>query len=86
VEEQLNGGVFLPLTRKDWNLILPYLVENERLFGIKVDELLTVDGERRSPERVYRKVAPSSGAHSASETIEVYWDDEGPAAPETISD
>ena len=86
VEEQLNGGVFLPLTRKDWNLILPYLVENERLFGINVDELLTVDGERRSPERVYRKVAPSTGAHSASETIEVYWDDEGPAEPETISD
>ena len=86
VEEQLNGGVFLPLTRKDWNLLLPYLVENERLFGIKVDELLTVDGERRSPERVYRKVAPSTGAHSASETIEVYWDDEGPAETETISD
>jgi glutamate synthase domain-containing protein 1/glutamate synthase domain-containing protein 3 len=86
VDEQLNGGVFLPLTRKDWNLILPYLVENERLFGIKVDELLTVDGARRSPEQVYRKVVPSTGDQSASETTEVYWDEEGPTEPETISD
>ena len=85
VEEQLNGGVFLPLTRKDWDLILPYLAENERLFGIKVDELLTVDGERRAPDRIYRKVAPRTGAHSSSETIEVYWDDEGPAEPEALS-
>jgi glutamate synthase domain-containing protein 3 len=86
VNEQLNGGVFLPLSRKDWDLILPYLRENERLFGINVDALLTVDGERRTPDRVYRKVVPSTGADSASETIEVYWDDEGPAASKTLSD
>jgi len=56
VERQLNGGVFSPLTDKDWRLIRPYLEENERLFGVKVRELLTVDGSVKAPEDVYRKV------------------------------
>jgi glutamate synthase domain-containing protein 1 len=55
-EDQLNGGVFRPLSRADWELIQPYLKENERLFEIGVDELLRVDGEQREPEEVYRKV------------------------------
>jgi glutamate synthase domain-containing protein 3 len=55
--EQLNGGEFASLTEKDWRLILPYLQENERLFGISVERnLLTVAGERQKPEQVYRKV------------------------------
>jgi glutamate synthase domain-containing protein 1/glutamate synthase domain-containing protein 3 len=58
VEQQLNGGKFLPVTDEDWDIILPYLMENERLFEIKVDELLTVDGTRRKPAEVYRKIAP----------------------------
>jgi glutamate synthase domain-containing protein 1/glutamate synthase domain-containing protein 3 len=63
VEEQLNGGMFLPLTDADWALILPYLRKNERHFNIAVDDLLTVDGEKLSPENVYRKVVPiSAGA------------------------
>jgi glutamate synthase domain-containing protein 3 len=56
VERQLNGGVFLPFTDKDWRLIRPYLEENERLFGVKVRELLTVDGSVKAPQDVYRKV------------------------------
>jgi glutamate synthase domain-containing protein 1/glutamate synthase domain-containing protein 3 len=57
VDEQLNGGVLVPLTDADWNLILPYLQENERLFGISIDrDLLTVDGDIRPPAEVYRKV------------------------------
>jgi len=60
VEGQLNGGMYLPLTKEDWELILPYLEENERLFGIKVEDLLTVDGQLQSPEKVYRKVVPSA--------------------------
>jgi len=57
VEEQLNGGAFGELTREDWLLILPYLQENERLFNISVEEdLLTVDGEKKAPEEVYRKI------------------------------
>ena len=56
-EEQLNGGEFTFLTKGDWRLILPYLQENERLFGISVErDLLTVNEEMRSPEEVYRKV------------------------------
>jgi hypothetical protein len=50
--------MFLPLTEEDWALILPYLMENERLFKITIDDLLTVNGEKRSPGNVYRKVVP----------------------------
>ena len=57
VEDQLNGGAFAPLTLEDWLLIRPLLEENERLFGISVEQLLTVEGELRRPEEVYRKVS-----------------------------
>ncbi|MBI4334168.1 MAG: glutamate synthase [Chloroflexi bacterium] len=56
VGEQLNGGEFATLSPKDWELILPYLQENERLFGIKIDDLLTVDGVKKDYREVYRKV------------------------------
>jgi glutamate synthase domain-containing protein 1 len=57
VEEQLNGGEIVPLMAADWQLILPYLQENERLFGIRIDDdLLTVEGRLRAPDQVYRKV------------------------------
>ena len=70
VKQQLNGGQFLPLTGEDWDIILPYLQENERLFGIKVDDLLTVDGTRRTPGEIYRKVAPVHLAALSSKKIE----------------
>jgi glutamate synthase domain-containing protein 1/glutamate synthase domain-containing protein 3 len=54
--DQLNGGVFADLTETDWRLIEPYLIENENLFGIRVEDLLTVDGVRKSPSEIYRKV------------------------------
>jgi glutamate synthase domain-containing protein 3 len=54
--DQLNGGRFAPLAAADWSLIRPYLERNERLFGIALEALLTVDGERRAPHEVYRKV------------------------------
>jgi len=56
VPEQLNGGEFAELTEKDWGLILPYLQENERLFNIRVDDLLTVGGVKKGYAEVYRKV------------------------------
>jgi glutamate synthase domain-containing protein 1/glutamate synthase domain-containing protein 3 len=56
--QQLNGCGFYHMTDEDWELIRPYLEENERLFGIKVEELLTVDGKVLKPMDVYRKVAP----------------------------
>ena len=57
VEGQLNGGVFSDLSDKDWGLIQPYLAENERLFGIRIQDLLTVGTEVRRPAEVYRKVS-----------------------------
>jgi glutamate synthase domain-containing protein 1/glutamate synthase domain-containing protein 3 len=59
MDEQLNGGEFSILTAEDWALILPYLKENEKLFGISIEsDLLVVDGERKTPQEVYRKVKP----------------------------
>ncbi len=55
-KNQLNGGRFAGMTEEDWELILPYLKENERLFGISIDRLLSVNGQRRPFDRVYRKV------------------------------
>jgi hypothetical protein len=58
VEEQLNGGSIVPFSQDDWQLILPYLQENEKLFGLSIEkDLLTVNGKRKKPEQVYRKVA-----------------------------
>lgn len=71
IEEQLNGGEFKEFTEADWMLIFPYLKENERLFGISIeDDLLTVDGVKRNPMEAYRKVgAIKLGAPvSAAET------------------
>jgi glutamate synthase domain-containing protein 1/glutamate synthase domain-containing protein 3 len=70
VKQQLNGGQFLPLTGEDWDIILPYLEENERLFGIKVDDLLTVDGTRRGPSDIYRKIAPTQLAALSAKKVE----------------
>jgi glutamate synthase domain-containing protein 1/glutamate synthase domain-containing protein 3 len=54
---QLNGGEFAQVDEEDWNLVLPYLQENEHHFGVSVDrDLLTVDGVRLPPHQVYRKV------------------------------
>jgi glutamate synthase domain-containing protein 1/glutamate synthase domain-containing protein 3 len=59
VEEQLNGGEFSILTAEDWALILPYLKKNEQLFRISIeDDLLVVNGNKKSPQEVYRKVRP----------------------------
>jgi len=57
VEAQLNGGSFAPLAEPDWLLIEPYLQENQRLFGISIEDLLRVDGVLREPGDVYRKVS-----------------------------
>jgi glutamate synthase domain-containing protein 1/glutamate synthase domain-containing protein 3 len=68
VDEQLNGGAYRPLSAADWKLILPYLKENERLFGIQIErDLLTVDGILTSPEVAYRKVMPRKDAEAEAE-------------------
>ena len=66
VDQQLNGGFFAKVTDEDWELILPYLKENEQLFGITIEQLLTVNNERREPIEVYRKVLPASAAKVVS--------------------
>jgi hypothetical protein len=59
--DQLNGGRLTDFAPKDWDLILPYLEENEQLFGISIERnLLTVDGKILDPSQVYRKVEPTS--------------------------
>ena len=57
VDEQLNGGEFTSLARADWELILPYLEENEKLFDISIqNDLLCVNGRQMNYNEVYRKV------------------------------
>jgi glutamate synthase domain-containing protein 1/glutamate synthase domain-containing protein 3 len=68
VDEQLNGGVYRGLSAADWKLLTPYLEENERLLGIRIDrDLLTVDGVRRPPAEVYRKVMPRKDVEAEAE-------------------
>jgi len=82
VDEQLNGGQFVTITDADWKLILPYLEENEKLFDITVDRLLTVDGQKRSPEEVYRKIIPqAAGAPAANADGLSEWEDEHTSIP-----
>src|SRR5467141_606295 len=58
--DQLNGGRLMEFTREDWKLILPFLEENQKLFGISIDrDLLTSQGRLLDPSRVYRKIEPT---------------------------
>lgn len=59
-EDQLNGGAFVSFTEQDWVVIKPYLEENERLFGIPVDRLLSRNGDTCRPEQIYRKIRPQA--------------------------
>ena len=67
-EDELNGGTFVDLTEADWGLIEAYLLENEKLFGIKVKDLLTVDGIQSTPSNVYRKVVVKEQTAILTET------------------
>jgi glutamate synthase domain-containing protein 3 len=70
-EEQLNGGEIVPMDEKDWELILPYLKENESLFGISVeDDLLKVSGTKANPLEVYRKVRPKAAKDLTKDGLE----------------
>ncbi len=72
VGDQLNGGEFVELSAADWELILPYLQENEKLFGISIDnDLLTVNGEKKKYQDVYRKVQAVALDVLAKESVAV---------------
>ena len=63
-ENQLNGAEFISFRREDWIMILPYLQENGRLFGISIrHDLLMVDGVLKWPEEVFRKIIASRETH-----------------------
>jgi glutamate synthase domain-containing protein 1/glutamate synthase domain-containing protein 3 len=67
VDEQLNGGEFTEFAHADWEVISPYLKENQRLFGISINrDLLTVDRVKKSPHEVFRKVISSGGVLSGA--------------------
>ncbi|MDW5562397.1 MAG: hypothetical protein SA339_04150 [Methanomassiliicoccus sp.] len=56
-EDQLNGGRIGKMTDSDWALLLPYLRENEALFGISIkDDLLMKNGSPVRPEEIYKKI------------------------------
>ena len=82
VDDQLNGGEFVGLTPADWELILPYLKENEKLFGISVEnDLLTVEDVKKEYSQVYRKVQAVkldvlAMESSSSEEYGVDWQEE----------
>jgi hypothetical protein len=80
VDEQLNGGEFAEMTDADWKLIQPYLEENERLFNISIDRLLTVDGEKRAPKDVYRKIRPKKTAAARDDDGLSEWQGSGPGS------
>jgi glutamate synthase domain-containing protein 3 len=55
-QDQLNGGEFAELTEDDWDLILPYLQDNEAFFGISIEHDLL---RGQSPSAAYRKIRPA---------------------------
>ena len=78
--EQLNGGIISGFTEHEWKLIMPYLKENERLFGISIEKnLLVVDGKKMKPQDVYRTISAvklvAAGTGNATNMNEE-WDEE----------
>jgi len=76
VDQQLNGGQFGKLTDADWELILPFMEENQRQFGIMIKDLLTVNGRELPPGRVYRKVVPGNVKDLVLEDTDDVWIEE----------
>jgi glutamate synthase domain-containing protein 3 len=71
-EDQLNGGRIVKMGEKDWEMLLPYLRENETLFGISVeDDLLVKNSSPVRPEEIYKKVEVVPIAKAAPEAVEV---------------
>jgi glutamate synthase domain-containing protein 3 len=54
--DQLNGGQLGRMNQDDWQLILPHLIENQNLFGVKVEDLLRTSSQPDEPRRIYRKI------------------------------
>jgi len=54
--DQLNGGQLAVPTEDDWQLIQRYLQNNEQLFGVKIQDLLTSVTRPTHPSTIYRKI------------------------------
>ena len=54
--DQLNGGQLAVPTKDDWQLIQRYLQNNEQLFGVKIQDLLTSATRPTHPSTIYRKI------------------------------
>ncbi len=82
VKDQLNGGALGKPAPEDWDLIRPYLEENERLFGISIEnDLLMVNGVKKPYDMVYRKIRAVALDALAKESVAVEewgvnWEDE----------
>jgi hypothetical protein len=75
--DQLNGGRISKLSDKDWELLTPYLKENENLFGISIEnDLLMKGGAVVRPEEIYKKIEVVPIAAAAKIQKEVPADDE----------
>ncbi|MHC1709004.1 MAG: glutamate synthase [Methanomassiliicoccales archaeon] len=69
--DQLNGGRFGKMTEKDWETILPYLRENQHLFGLPVEDfLLKVNGMDLPATKVYRKIEPISVKTAGEDVVD----------------
>jgi glutamate synthase domain-containing protein 3 len=70
-EDQLNGGRIVKMGEKDWEMLLPYLRENEALFGISIEnDLLMKNGSPVRPEEIYKKVEVVPIAKAAPKVAE----------------
>lgn len=70
-EDQLNGGRIVKMGENDWELLLPYLRENEALFGISIEnDLLMKNGSPVRPEEIYKKVEVVPIAKAAPKVAE----------------
>jgi glutamate synthase domain-containing protein 3 len=58
--QQLNGAEIVGFAQEDWDLIIPYLEENEALFNIPINRLLSHNGKTLSPHQIYRKIRPKA--------------------------
>ena len=77
VDQQLNGGKFAKLTDADWELILPFLEENQKLFGITVEQLLTVNGKTaQAARRSIARLFPAASRPSSWRTPTMSWREE----------
>ena len=75
--DQLNGGRISKLSDKDWELLMPYLKENESLFGISIEnDLLKKAGATVRPEEIYKKIEVVPIAAAAKVQREEPADDE----------